>query len=135
MNLTMEIIREVWPYIPKKTKRKLLPFYRNAYVAKMKILNPQLMKRKTEIAMGLPPNKLDQKTRKMETVRSRQSLYYILRHSTELSLDGIGRLFNHGSDHANVLHGIKKVNNAIEGFDPELLDVFNKVAEAVGYQE
>ena len=134
MNLTRQLIREIWIYIPKKTKRKLIPAYKDAYAAEMKIFSPILMKNKAELRLGLLKGSVDLKTRKKTIVRPRQAICYILRKTTDMSLDKIGNVFEIGIDHATVLHGIRKIENAKLGYDPELLDVFNKVSEAVGYE-
>jgi chromosomal replication initiator protein len=66
--------------------------------------------------------------RKREIVLARQVSMYYMKESTTLSLSGIAGYF--GQEHANVIHGIKAVNNLRDTdkrFRVDLIDIYKRI--------
>ena len=73
-----------------------------------------------------PLQDLKGKSRVPELVRWRHVLLYLLR-KEGATLQRAGETLN--KDHATAYHAFKKVENAIDGYDNELLEILHKVTK------
>ena len=78
----------------------------------MRISIPKIISTVSEF-YGVPPNKLQRKTRKAKFVKPRQIAMYLLREELNRSYPYIGRLFG-SRDHTTVIYAHKKISEAIQ---------------------
>lgn len=78
---------------------------------------------------GVPREKVFSRRRQKELVLARQTMHYLARHLTLLSLKSIGARFpagEMGRDHSTVMHSVKAINNYLETDD-----FFNETIETI----
>lgn len=78
---------------------------------------------------GLPREKVFSRRRKKEMVLARQTMHYLARHLTLLSLKSIGARFPAGEmglHYSTVMHSVKVINNYLETDE-----LFNQTIEAI----
>jgi chromosomal replication initiation ATPase DnaA len=76
----------------------------------------------------IKPEILTSPLRDGELVRIRQSVMYILRFKTTMSLEDIANTLGR-TDHTTCIHSCRKVQNAINGYDGKLLAVYENISE------
>lgn len=91
-------------------------------------VTPQLLFDTVERLYDIKPEILTSPLRDGELVRVRQSVMYILRLKTTMTLEDIANTLGR-SHHTTVMHGCKCVQAAIDGYDPELLGVYENITE------
>ena len=80
------------------------------------------------VALGTTHEEMRFKTRRRDIVYRRYVVAYLIRKRFLKPLEWVGEYINH--DHTSVIHGMKAVELAREGFNPELLGLL-VIAEGV----
>jgi chromosomal replication initiation ATPase DnaA len=91
-------------------------------------VTPQLLFNVVDHLYDIKPEILTSPLRDGELVRIRQSVMYILRLKTTMTLEDISNTLGR-TDHTTCIHSCRKVQNAINGFDPKLLAVYENISE------
>jgi chromosomal replication initiation ATPase DnaA len=78
------------------------------------------------VVTGIPAEHIMSSSRKVPICRARQIYMFVARDVTGRSLPAIGRAIG-GLDHSTVLHGVRKVTENRQYFEPELSKVLDLV--------
>lgn len=79
---------------------------------------------------GITLRELQSKSRKQHLVRMRHCAMYMLRNNTTLFWADIANLYG-GRDHSTAIHAYGKVQSALNGFEPELKQIYEELEQAV----
>ena len=91
-------------------------------------MKPEKIKNLVESELGID---ITSKSRKRELVYARAIYFKICKDRTNLSLKDIGKTMQ--LDHATVLHAITNIFPAFEMYNPEYMDIYNRIIKADEY--
>ena len=91
-------------------------------------MKPEKIKKLVESELGID---ITSKSRKRELVYARAIYFKICKDRTNLSLKDIGKTMQ--LDHATVLHAITNIFPAFEMYNPEYMDIYNRIIKADEY--
>ena len=91
-------------------------------------MKPEKIKNLVESELGID---ITSKSRKRELVYARAIYFKICKDRTSLSLQEIGETLN--LHHATVLHSIRNIFPAFEMYNPEYMDIYNRIIKADEY--
>ena len=91
-------------------------------------MKPEKIKNLVESELGID---ITSKSRKRELVYARAIYFKICKDRTNLSLKDIGKTMQ--LDHATVLHAITNIFPAFEMYNPEYMEIYNRIIKADEY--
>ena len=78
--------------------------------------------------LGVTPRMLNSRSKKSELAFARQVAHYCVRERTGASLEMVGKYVGK-RNHCTVINSIRRVQAAIDGFDPDLKRVYDRVKD------